>query len=65
MGQRERESPWAPARSEITFPPGPKGQRQLSLKYYLNLHGLGDTPCTLNLRGAIHSEQTEFMPCGS
>ena len=48
MGQWERESatPWAPLWSEITFPPCPKGQCQLSPKHYLNLHGPWEIPST-------------------
>ena len=48
----ERETPRAPALSEITFPPCPKGPCQLSPKPYLNLHNLGECPGTPNVRGS-------------
>ena len=49
----EREKLQAPSLSEITFPPCPKGQHQLSPKLYLNLHGLGDTSSSPMLGGTI------------
>ena len=51
-GEREsKRDAWGSFTSEITFPPGPTGQRQLLPKRYLNLHGLGNTHATPNFGG--------------
>lgn len=63
--EKERETPGAPARSEITFPPGPKGQRQLSPKRYFNLHSLGNPPATPNVGGSHNTAgRQRLCPAG-
>ena len=43
----------------------PKGSASCHSSIIWTCTALGIPLATLNLRGAIHSEQTEFMPCGS
>lgn len=63
---REAEEPWPRRQLEVTCPPCSRGQRQLSLKHYLNLHGLGSSPPHPQCCGQPYCwEQTEIMPCGS